>query len=171
MESSSPESENSKSKQDDISPDSPEEKTQPASERALDEVVSHRMIYEDDLRKACDKRALDIKSQRKWMAFRSRIPISQWVEHSFSNEQGKSEKKQLLEELEDYYQVFSEEAKECNFKLEMEHNYYSEAVELLSKSRKSDKLEDEDRKLLTELIIMVDYRDAKLGIQIVKSIL
>ena len=104
------------------------------------------------------------------MAFSKRIPISQWVERNFESNLGKTEKKRILKELEDYHRIFSEEAAERNLELDMERNYYSEAVELLSKFRQPEKLKKQNQERLTELMIMADYKDARLGIQIVKSI-
>jgi len=106
-----------------------------------------------------------------WVAFRKRIPISQWVERNFESNLGKTEKKRLLKELEDYNRIFSEEAAERNLELDMECNYYLEAVELLSKFRQPEMLKKQDQERLTELMIMVDYKDVRMGIQIVKSIL
>ena len=135
-----------------------------------EEVVSQRMVYEDDLRKACNKRALMITEQHMWMAFRRRIPISQWVERNLEMLQSPTEKKRFQKELEDYHRVFSGEARELGLELDMNRNYYSEAVELLSNARHPEVLEEQKRRSLTELMIMVDYKDATLGIQIVKSI-
>ena len=171
MESSNIKDNDSEIKQGGGSPDSPRKKTRQTEEQLLEEALSHRMIYEDDLRKACSKRALEITDQHMWVAFRKRIPISQWVERDFDSNLGKTEKKRLLKELEDYHRIFSEEATERNLQLDMDRNYYSEAVELLSKSRQPEKLKKQNRERLTELMIMVDYKDARLGIQIVKSIL
>ena len=170
MESSDPNDKDSESKQGDDSPDSPRNKTRQTEEQPVEEALSHRMIYEDDLRKACSKRALEITDQHVWVAFRKRIPISQWVERNFESNLGKTEKKRLLKELEDYHRIFSEEAAERNLELDMERNYYSEAVELLSTFRQPEKLKKQDQERLTELMIMADYKDARLGIQIVKSI-
>ena len=136
-----------------------------------DEAVSHRMVYEDDLRKACGKRALEISEQHIWVAFRSKIPISRWVERTFDSQKGKTKKKKLLKELEDYQQIFFDEAEERHLELDMERNYYSEAVELFGGHHQADTLSEEQRECLRDLMIMVDYKDAKLGIQIVKSIL
>jgi len=171
LESSSPNDKNGENKQSRNPSDSPPKNTRQAPGRAAEEVISLRMIYEDDLRKACGKRALEIKDQSLWMAFRKRIPISQWVERKFESKQSKSENKQLLKELEKYHRIFSEEAEERSLALDMERNYYSEAVELLAKSRYPDKLKEKDRNCLTKLMIMVDFKDARLGIQILKSIL
>ncbi|MBN2287823.1 MAG: hypothetical protein JXQ83_00725 [Candidatus Glassbacteria bacterium] len=137
----------------------------------MEEPVGQRMIYEDDLRKACGKRSLEITEQHIWMAFRKRIPISQWVERNFDSQQGKPGKKLLIKELEDYHRIFSEEAAERGLELDMDRNYYSEAVDLLGSIRRPDAMSEEDRRSLTELMIMVDYKDARLGTQIVKSIL
>ncbi|MFC1537351.1 hypothetical protein ACFL4P_00830 [Gemmatimonadota bacterium] len=142
-----------------------------AGKSQAEEVVSQRMIYEDDLRKACGKRALEMAEQHKWMALRRKIPISQWVERNFEMLQSKTEKKKFRKELEEYHRIFSGEAEELNLELDMERNYYSEAVELLSNARHPDALEEKERRSLTELMIVADYKDARMGIQIVKSIL
>ena len=170
MESSNTKDNDSESKPGGGSPDSPRNKTRQAGEQPVEEALSRRMIYEDDLRKACSKRALEITDQHVWVAFRKKIPISQWVERNFESNLGKTEKKRLLKELEDYHRIFSEEAAERKLELDMERNYYSEAVELLSKFRQPEKLKKQDCECLTELMIMADYKDARLGIQIVKSI-
>ncbi|MEA2063623.1 MAG: hypothetical protein U9P14_08005 [Gemmatimonadota bacterium] len=138
--------------------------------KSPEEIVSQRIIYEDDLRRACLKREPDIAEQHVWMAFRKRIPISQWVERTFDSSMGQTEKHRFLQELKDYRRVFAREAEERGLKLDMECNYYSQAVELFGKYRGPELITEEDREMLTGLMIMVDFKDAKLGIQILKSI-
>ena len=129
-----------------------------------------RMVYEDELRKACQKRALDLEKQQAWIAFRKSLPINRWIERSRDKRTGKTELKNMKKEVEKYLKTFAGEAENLGLKLDMERNYYREAVTLLSKHRQGDPLKAEERKRLEELMIMVDYKDAKLAQQILQSI-
>jgi hypothetical protein len=130
-----------------------------------------RMVYEDDLRKVCEERAIDQKQQQLWMSIRKSLPISRWIERTRDKHTGKSEQKELKAELARYLEIFAGEAKENGLELDMECNYYREAVSLLSKYRQGEMPEESDRKKLKELMIMVDYKDAKLALQILQSII
>jgi len=130
-----------------------------------------RMIYEDDLRKVCQQRAIDQEQQQLWMSIRKSLPISRWIERTRDKHPGKSEQKDLKEELARYLEIFAAEAGESGLELDMECNYYREAVSLLSKYRQGEMPDESDRKKLKELMIMVDYKDAKLALQILQSII
>ena len=130
-----------------------------------------RMIYEEDLRKLCEERAIGQDQQQSWMSIRKSLPISRWIERTRDKHAGKSEQKELKAELERFLEIFAGEAEENGLELDMECNYYREAVGLLSKHRQGEMPEESDRKKLKELMIMVDYKDAKLALQILQSII
>lgn len=130
-----------------------------------------RMVYEDELRKVCETRAIDQKQQQLWMSIRKRLPISRWIERTRDKQPGMSEQKDLRAELEQYLEIFAGEARENGLTLDMERNYYREAVNLLNNYLQGETPGETDRKTLKELMIMVDYKDAKLALQILHSII
>ncbi|HUU28579.1 MAG TPA: hypothetical protein VM123_12280 [archaeon] len=129
-----------------------------------------RMVYEDELRKVCGERKLKLSEQHSWITFRKSLPINRWLERSRGQGMGKSELKGMKKELEKYLEIFAQEAKELDLTLDMERNYYREAVSLLSKYKKDDRLDSKERKVLKKLMIMVDNKDARLAYQILQSI-
>ena len=129
-----------------------------------------RMIYEDELRKACRGRALETKQEHEWLDIRKSLPINRWIERSRALKSGKADMKKLVKELESYLTTFSNEAEKSGQKLKMERNYYHEAIILLGKYPQGAEPAEQDEKRLTELMIMVVCKDAKLAMQILKSI-
>jgi len=129
-----------------------------------------RMIYEDELRKACTGRALEAKKEHLWLDFRKSLPINRWIERTRTLKSGKADMQKLVKELDRYLETFSVEAETAGQKLDMDRNYYHEAISLLGKYPQGAEPGETDRKRLTELMIMVDYKDARLAMQILKSI-
>jgi hypothetical protein len=129
-----------------------------------------RMVYEDELRKAAGERALDLPKQQGWMAFRRSLPINRWIERPHGIKSEKSNIQALRKDLGQYLKTFHAEALELNLKLDMERNYYKEAVNLLSAYPQGERPGAKDGRRLKELMIMVDYKDAKLASQILQSI-
>jgi len=130
-----------------------------------------RMVYEDELRKVCGGRVIDKQQQRLWMSIRKSLPISRWIERTRDRQPGKPEQKDLRAELERFLGIFAGEARQGGLELDMERNYYREAVSLLNKYRRGETPGESDRQRLRELMIMVDYKDARLAIQILQSII
>lgn len=130
-----------------------------------------RMVYEDELRKVCSERAIDKEQQQLWMSIRKSLPISRWIERTRDRQPGTPEQKDLRAELERFLGIFAGEAGQSGLELDMERNYYREAVSLLNKYRRGEIPGESDRQRLKELMIMVDYKDAKLALQILQSII
>ncbi len=127
------------------------------------------MVFEEDLRKASGKRALEPTEQRRWMDLRRSLPISEWAERP-DHAIGPQELGRLRRELTGFLGIFKTEAVERSLELDMERNYYSEALDLLGKCRRLRLFTTEDRDRVRELMIMVDWKDATLGLQILKSV-
>jgi hypothetical protein len=138
---------------------------------SFDQSPPLRMIYEDELRKNADKRALDLSAQLSWITFRKGMPINRWLERPQGRTRDKDELKKIKKTLEEYLEIFAREAGELNLLLDMERNYYKEAIALVSKYSVGEKLNAKKREKLKELMIMVDYKDAKLAQQIMQSII
>jgi hypothetical protein len=127
------------------------------------------MVYEDELRQACAERKLSLAEQRAWMEFRRRLPISRWVERP-GREIGRQDLLKIRQEIKRCLEVFEAEARERSLSLDMERNYYKAAVRLLNECRQLKKFSAEDREILRNLMILVDWKDAILGHQIVQSV-
>ena len=129
-----------------------------------------RIIYEEELRKACNQRALNHDEEKKWLTIRRTLPINHWIDRSRKNKPQRTDLKELKQQIEHYLEVFSEEAGQYPFDLDMNRNYYRAAINLLGRYGQGAVPGEKDRKLLTELLVMVDYKDAKLALQILESI-
>jgi len=129
-----------------------------------------RIVYEDELRRACTKRALSAEEEKRWLAIRRTLPINRWINRSRTDKPGKGKLKDLKKEIERYLAIFTEEAGGQPFDLDMDRNYYRAAINLLSRYDPGDVPGEKDRHLLTGLMVMVDYKDAKLALQILESI-
>ena len=129
-----------------------------------------RMVYEDDLRRACDKRLLNVDQMKRWLDLRRRLPINRWIDRNSMIQAGSEEVKELIAELEDYLALFGAEAREMPFELDMDRNYYRAAVKLMNGYTQGGQFGEKDRKILTGLMVMVDLKDARLAMQILASI-
>lgn len=138
---------------------------------SFDQSPPLRMIYEDELRKNSGKRVLDLSEQLSWIAFRKGLPINRWLERLQGRTRGKDELKNIKKKLDEYLEIFTREAGELNLPLDMDRNYYKEAIALMSKYSIGEKLNAKKREKLKELMIMVDYKDTKLAQQIMQSII
>ena len=125
-----------------------------------------RMIYEDDLRRACLERQIDIVEQHVWVAFRKGLPISAWKDRSPTITIDIKSKAKTLSELKDYCSLFAEEARERNLKLELDRSYYAKAMEIYRLHCAGDGIDNRYQRLLTDLMILVDWKDAMAGIMI-----
>ena len=129
-----------------------------------------RMIYEDDLRKVCLERKLDIVEQHVWVAFRKGLPISVWKDRSPSIAVNRHSRAKTLLELKNYCAGFAAEAQERNLKLELSRSYYAKALEVYRSNCAGDGIDMRYRRLITDLMILVDWKDAMTGIMIMESI-
>jgi hypothetical protein len=129
-----------------------------------------RIVYEDELRRVCHKRALSPEEEKKWLAIRRTLPINLWINRSLTDKLGKGKLKDLKKEIERYLAIFTEEAGRHPFDLDMDRNYYRAAINLLGRYDPGTVPGEKDQNLLTGLMVMVDYKDAKLALQILESI-
>lgn len=127
------------------------------------------MVFEEDLRKAAGLRALDQKAQDGWMEFRRSLPISRWAERT-TGELGHRETGRLIRELNRFREIFEGEAKELGLDLDMSVNYYSRALNHLIECRKRKSYTAGDRSAIRDLMILVDWKDSVLGLQILQSL-
>lgn len=127
------------------------------------------MVFEDDLRKAAGKRAIEPSEQHRWMECRRGLPISEWAERS-EHRIGAQEIGRLRRELTQFLELFEAEAEERSLTLDMDRNYYSEALNRLIECRRLRRFTAVDRDCIRELMILVDWKDAVLGLQILKSV-
>jgi hypothetical protein len=136
-----------------------------------DQGLPTKMIFEEDLRKAAGPRALNLSEQQEWINFRKKLPLNHWLEHSRNRRLEKKELRNLEKKLEHYLETFATEAKELNLTLDMERNYYKEAVNLVSRYSLLEAKKFKKQESLKELMVMVDYKDATLACQILQSII
>lgn len=127
------------------------------------------MVFEEDLRRAAGARALDQKAQTGWMEFRRCLPISRWAERT-TGELGHRETGRLIRELTHFREIFEDEAKEIGLDLDMSVNYYSRALNLLVDCRKRKSFTAGDRSAIRDLMVLVDWKDSVLGMQILQSL-
>jgi len=129
---------------------------------------SGRMLFEEDLRKAAGERALGLKEQESWVALRRSLPISHWAERSGQG-LGLKETARLSRELEKFREAFQAEAAGLGLGLDMSANYYSRALGLVQECRRRRSFSAADRQALRELMVLVDWKDSVLGLQILQS--
>jgi hypothetical protein len=127
------------------------------------------MVFEEDLRRAAGSRALDQKAQTVWMELRRSLPISRWAERT-TGELGHRETGRISRELNRFREIFENEAKEHGLELDMSVNYYSQALNMLMDCRKRKSFTAGDRSAIRELMILVDWKDSVLGMQILQSL-
>ncbi|MCE5270400.1 hypothetical protein LLH00_03875 [bacterium] len=126
------------------------------------------MVFEEDLRRAAGARSLGSKEQGSWVALRRSLPISRWAERP-GQAVGRKETARLSRELDRYREAFEAEAAELGLSLDMSVNYYSRALGLVLECRRRKSFDSADRKALRELMVLVDWKDAVLGLQILQS--
>jgi hypothetical protein len=154
----------------DIVPDFSDDESISADDNTQRSGNGMRMVYEDELRKACDKRLLDDSQLRRWLEIRRKLPINRWIDRNRAIQAGSTELKELIAEMKDYLSLFNAEAKEMGLELDMNRNYYRAAVNLMDSLGQGNQLNEKHRKLLTSLMVMVDLKDARLAMQILASI-
>lgn len=151
--------------QDSASP-APVERPRPVRRRGH----AMRMVYEDELRRACNGRALDELRMARWMQIRRKLPINRWIDRNTVKNADRNELMGLRKEISEYLTVFHEEAKSFPFELDMNRNYYKAAVNLMSSFPQGKQLSEKEQRIITGLMVMVDLKDARLATQILASI-
>ncbi|MBW7996435.1 MAG: hypothetical protein FVQ81_07705 [Candidatus Glassbacteria bacterium] len=129
-----------------------------------------RMVYEDELRRACSGRAIDDQQVARWLEIRRMLPINRWIDRNAVIHADKDELAGLKSEIEDFLAVFQTEAGEFPFELDMNRNYYRAAVNLMGALPPGSSPDGKGQRMLTGLMVMVDLKDARLATQILESI-
>ncbi len=129
-----------------------------------------RMVFEEDLRRYAGPREFDLEEQRQWMAFRRNLPVGRWLERSRSQPGSAGELRRRCEELERYRERFAAEAAELGLTLDMERNYYKEAVALAGRMQAGEGGRARRQEQVRQLLVLTDLKDAGLALQILRSI-